>query len=331
MHKPINSQFCNNFKVELVMNTHSEKINEVWHNEKSDALSSSVTLTRVIKGIGDLANRYEAFLIDQWGVLHNGQTPYPGVVQCLKRLVWAGKQVIIISNSGKRSEPNEARMKTLGFPRNSYTHLVTSGEIAWQMLATGKGLIGEFNKTPCLHLTSDQSEAFTQGLNFPFVDSIEQAGWILLGGIDDARPPSFYQTMIEEGVARKLPLVCTNPDLTRITPTGLKPSVGAIAQAYQAQGGHVYFIGKPYPEIYKHCRSLVSDLPASRILGIGDSIHHDIVGGQSVGINTLLVLQGVHADHFTDTNDSLEINRRIRKIGDPLGAHPNWAVPSFKW
>jgi HAD superfamily hydrolase (TIGR01459 family) len=331
MLKPINSQFCNNFKVKPVMNTHSEKINEVWQNETSDALSSSVPLARVIKGISDLANRYDAFLIDQWGVLHNGQAPYPGVMQCLKRLVWAGKQVIIISNSGKRSEPNEARMKTLGFPRNSYTHLVTSGEIAWQMLATGKGLIGEFNKTPCLHLTSDQSEAFTQGLNVPFVDSIEQAGWILLGGIDDARPPSFFQTMIAEGVARKLPLVCTNPDLTRITPNGLQPSVGAIAQAYQARGGHVYFVGKPYPEIYKHCRFMVSDLPASGILGIGDSIHHDIVGGQSVGINTLLILQGVHADHFTDTNDSLEINRRIRKISGPHGAHPNWAVPSFQW
>lgn len=331
MHKPGNHQFCNNFKVELVMNTQSEKINEVWQNEQLDILSSSAPLTRIIKGIGDLADRYDAFLVDQWGVLHNGQAPYPGVVQCLKRLVWAGKQVIIISNSGKRSDGNQARMKTLGFPRNSYTHLVTSGEIAWQMLATGSGVIGQLRRTPCLLLTSDPSETFAQGLTVPFVDSIEQAGWILLGGIDDARSPSFYEAMIEEGVARKLPLVCTNPDLTRITPNGLQPSVGSIAQAYQEHGGHVYFIGKPHPEIYRHCLSLVSGLPASRILGIGDSIHHDIVGGQSVGINTLLILRGVHEDHFTDTNDSLEINNRIRKIAGQHGALPDWAVPAFQW
>jgi len=313
------------------MNTHSEIVNDLLEIEQSEAGISSAPVTRFIKGIGNLANQYDAFLIDQWGVLHNGQAPYSGVVQCLKRLVWAGKQVIIISNSGKRSDGNEARMKKLGFPRNSYSHLVTSGEIAWQMLATGSGVIGEFHNTPCLVLTSDRLEIFVEGLMVPLVDSIEQAGWILLGGIDDARSPSFYEDIIKAGVARKLPLVCTNPDLTRITPNGLQPSTGAIAQAYQARGGKVHFIGKPYPEIYRHCLSLVPNVAVSRILAVGDSIHHDIVGGQSVGINTLLTLQGVHADNFIDTIDPLEINRRIRNISGSHSALPDWAVPTFQW
>lgn len=313
------------------MNTYGEMISDIWQIKQSEVPISAATVTRFIKGIGNLADQYDAFLIDQWGVLHNGQAPYPGVIQCLKRLVWAGKQVIIISNSGKRSDGNEARMKKLGFPRNSYSHLVTSGEIAWQMLATKSGDIGEFHSTPCLLLTSDRPENFVQGLMVPFVDSIEQAGWILLGGIDDARSPSFYEDIIEEGVARKLPLVCTNPDLTRITPNGLQPSAGAIAQAYQERRGKVHFIGKPYPEIYRHCLNLVPNVSASRILAVGDSIHHDIVGGQSVGINTLLTLSGVHADHFIDTIDPSEANRRIRKISGSLGALPDWAVPTFQW
>jgi HAD superfamily hydrolase (TIGR01459 family) len=313
------------------MNNYSEIINDLWETDQSEAPISAAPFTQFIKGVGNLTNQYDVFLIDQWGVLHNGQAPYPGVVECLKRLVWAGKQVIIISNSGKRSEGNEARMKKLGFPRNSYSQIVTSGEIAWQMLSTGRGIIGEFHRTPSLLLTSDRLETFDQGLTVPFVDSIEKAGWILLGGIDDGRSPSYYEDIIEDGIARNLPLVCTNPDLTRITPNGLKPSAGAIGQAYQARGGKVHFIGKPYPEIYQHCLTLVPSVPASRILAVGDSIYHDIVGGQSVGIDTLLTLHGVHADHFIDTIDPLEINRRIRIISGPLGALPEWAVSTFKW
>ena len=236
------------------LKTCDEIINDVWQVEHPEAsCNAAPTFTRFIKGIGDLANHYDAFLVDQWGVLHNGHAPYPGVVQCLKRLAWAGKQVIIISNSGKRSDGNEARMKKLGFPRSSYKHLVTSGEIAWQMLETGSGVIGEFHRAPCLLLTSDPSDTFAQGLTVPFVESIEQAGLILLAGIDDSRSSSFYEDIIEEGVARKLPLVCTNPDLTRITANGLQPSAGAIAQTYQERGGKVHFIGKPYPEIYQYC------------------------------------------------------------------------------
>ena len=314
------------------LKTCDEIINDVWQVEHPESsCNAAPTFTRFIKGIGDLANHYDAFLVDQWGVLHNGHAPYPGVVQCLKRLAWAGKQVIIISNSGKRSDGNEARMKKLGFPRNSYSHLVTSGEIAWQMLATGSGVIGEYHRTPYLLLTSEPLETFAQGLSVSFVDSIDQAGVILLAGIDDTLPPSFYEAIIEEGVARKLPLVCTNPDLTRITSNGLQPSAGSIAQEYQTRGGKVHFIGKPYPEIYRYCLNLVPNVSASRILAVGDSIHHDIVGGQSVGLNTLLTLGGVHADHFTESNDSLEINHRIRKISGSLGALPDWAVTSFKW
>ena len=314
------------------LKTCDEIINDVWQVEHPEAsCNAAPTFTRSIKGIGDLANHYDAFLVDQWGVLHNGHAPYPGVVQCLKRLAWAGKQVIIISNSGKRSDGNEARMKKLGFPRSSYKHLVTSGEIAWQMLETGSGVIGEFHRAPCLLLTSDPSDTFAQGLTVPFVESIEQAGLILLAGIDDSRSSSFYEDIIEEGVARKLPLVCTNPDLTRITANGLQPSAGAIAQTYQERGGKVHFIGKPYPEIYQYCLTLVPNVPASRILAVGDSLHHDITGGMSVGLNTLLTLNGVHADHFVDTIDPLEINQRIGKISGSKDALPDWVVSSFQW
>lgn len=287
--------------------------------------------THLSTGLGELAPSYDAFLVDQWGVLHDGHKPYPGVVQCLKRLAWAGKQVIIISNSGKRSACNEDRLNRLGFPRNSYAHLVTSGEIAWQMLADGSGVFRELMEMPCLMLTSDRPEEFAKGLSVRFVDRVEEAGFILLAGIDDTRPPASYEAMIEAGVAGNLPLVCINPDHTRITSNGLQPGTGAIAQAYEARGGKVHFIGKPYPDIYRHCLTLVPDVPVSRVLAVGDSIHHDVVGGAHAGLDTLLILGGVHVEHFIDTQDPSKVNRSIRNIAGPFGAIPDFAVPAFRW
>lgn len=289
------------------------------------------TSTRVKGGVGELAKRYDAFLIDQWGVLHNGYDPYPGAVQCLKRLIWSGKQVIIISNSGKRTAQNEERLNHIGFSRNLYSHLVTSGEVAWQMLGAGDGLFRKLIKSPCLLLASDGAEDFRQGLDVAFVDKIEESGFILLAGVDETRPSGFYETIIEKGTARKLPLVCTNPDLTRITSEGLKPGTGAIAQEYQARGGKLHLIGKPYPDIYRYCLRLIPHVPLSRVLAVGDSIHHDVAGGASAGLDTLLTLRGVHFDNFIDALDPVEINQRIKNITSPFGAIPDWTVPTFRW
>ncbi len=313
------------------MNTHDDFAYLARHTEQPAAMRhGDPGLTRLTEGLADLARRYDAFLVDQWGVLHDGQAPYPGAVQCLKRLAWAGKEVIIISNSGRRSICNEARLKKLGFPRNSFTHLVTSGEIAWQMLATGRGIFRKLIGSSCLMLSSDRPEEFAQGLPIELVENVEKAAFILLAGIDDNLSPDFYETMIKKGVSRKLPMVCINPDLTRITSNGFEPGAGAIAKAYQARGGRVRFIGKPYPDIYRYCLNLLPNVPMSRVIAVGDSIHHDIAGGHSAGLNTLLTLRGVHADHFRDAAPP-DILHRIRSIAGPSAALPDWTTPSFRW
>ena len=70
--------------------------------------------TRLCKGLSDISDSYSGFIIDQWGVLHDGKTPYEGVVECLKELKSRKKHVIILSNSGKRAEENKERLKKIG-------------------------------------------------------------------------------------------------------------------------------------------------------------------------------------------------------------------------
>lgn len=70
--------------------------------------------TKFCQGISDISDSYSGFLIDQWGVIHNGVKPYDGVIDCLKELQSRKKQVIILSNSGKRAEENKKRLKEIG-------------------------------------------------------------------------------------------------------------------------------------------------------------------------------------------------------------------------
>jgi ribonucleotide monophosphatase NagD (HAD superfamily) len=70
---------------------------------------------RILPGIEPLIGRYDGFLLDQWGVLHNGVEVLPGVLDALQALQRAAKTVIILSNSGRRAAANQANISTYGF------------------------------------------------------------------------------------------------------------------------------------------------------------------------------------------------------------------------
>ena len=52
----------------------------------------------------EILDKYDTFLLDMWGVLHDGSKPYEGVLQTVKELKGMGKNLIILSNSSKRRE-----------------------------------------------------------------------------------------------------------------------------------------------------------------------------------------------------------------------------------
>jgi len=284
--------------------------------------------TVLIGGISQLAHSYDTFLIDQWGVLHNGYSPYPGVLDCLQNLVGLGKKVIIISNSGKRAEENIERLSSFGIQRNYYSDLVTSGEITWQMLAKQDGELHHFKGMRCFFLGS---KAFLNRLKLKVVSSVQDADFILLTEIDDNQSVRFYESLIEIGTQRGIPLICSNPDHTRITTKGLMPSAGAVANRYQTNGGKVVRLGKPNPEIYNYCLRSVKNNSGSRNLAIGDSIHHDVGGGSMAGLDTLLIMEGIHGKDFGSLigrNAQLKV---ICKLAKNRYEIPTWAIPSLRW
>jgi ribonucleotide monophosphatase NagD (HAD superfamily) len=57
-----------------------------------------------ISGLREIARDFNAMLIDQFGILHDGHKLYPGAAEAMAELHRLNIPVIITTNSGKRSK-----------------------------------------------------------------------------------------------------------------------------------------------------------------------------------------------------------------------------------
>lgn len=241
--------------------------------------------------LSELVAAYDAFLVDQFGVLLDGSAAYPWAAAGLSALAASGKPVILLSNSGKRSEPNAARLTRLGFRREDFRLVLSSGEAAWRHLSHRAYPAGT---KVWLHARDGDTSAI-DGLGLSLTDTPAEAAFLLLAGSQaDSLTLDDYRALLSPATD-KVPMLCTNPDLEMLTPQGPRPGAGRIATLYAELGGKVEWIGKPHPLIYHEAARLLPGIPADRILCIGDSPAHDIAGGHRAGHKTCLVRTGLHA------------------------------------
>ena len=232
-----------------------------------------------INGLSEIAGRFDGMLIDQFGVIHDGEKLYSGTIRVLTELRTLRVPVAVMTNSGKRAAANRARLLNMGVPRDCFVDAVSSGEVAYQSL-----------NVKCAFLIGKADEDYGfDGVSF--VDDPREAQVILiLGSNAPAASLDDYRALLK---GLKLPAICCNPDKFMLSPHGLLPAPGAIAALYEEMGGKVSWIGKPYAEIYRHAAKLIGN--PKRILCIGDSAEHDVAGGRNAGFSTLLVMTGVSA------------------------------------
>lgn len=274
-----------------------------------------------LDGVAALAERYDVFLLDQFGVLHDGQQPYPGAVEALSALNRAGKTVALISNSGKRAEPNERRLLKLGFEAGSWDHFVSSGEVAWRIF-TDMAREGTLRAgTRCLLISRDGDRSAIEGLPLVLTERGDDAELVLIAASEgDRYDLDHYRRLLGPAAARQVPCFCTNPDRIMLTAVGQRFGSGEIADLYERLGGSVTRIGKPYPAIYEAALALAGNPDRHDVVCVGDSVEHDIAGGQAAGVATALVVSGILADS-----------------GDPAGlfdefnAHADYMLDAFRW
>ena len=287
--------------------------------------------TEAVPDLAPLAARYDGFLLDQFGVLHDGRKLFPGVAAALARLKAAGKPVVILSNSGKRAAVNEARLADLGLARETYAALVSSGEVAWQGLRERREEPFTNLGRACLFFSRGGDRSAVEGLDLQLLEEPTGADFVFLSGLDpDAGAAADCRSRLSEARRLGLPLLCSNPDLTAIEGDGLAPAPGRFAQAYAEAGGTVHWIGKPAPLIYRAALRRLG-LPPPRVLAVGDSLDHDIAGAAGVGLDSALVTAGIHRADFAE---AVEPETQLRRLGEltaarPGAALPTWLLPGF--
>lgn len=291
-------------------------------------------LTRLCQGISDICDSYTGFIIDQWGVLHDGQRPYEGAIDALIELKKRQKQIIMLSNSGKRSADNINRMKAMGFDPALFDHVITSGELTWMGLRDRTQGVFQGVGTRCYLINRKGDTGLIEGLDLTLVSKVEEADFILVSGVD--APPTGptladMEPILRAGVHKRLRMFCANPDLQALVGASTHMGAGSIAKRYEEFGGVVRYIGKPFPPIIRYAQSQFKDVLPSTTVIIGDSLPQDIMGGVNCGLDTCLVATGIHSAAFSRVKSYEDVNKVIKVLGNNFGAKANYWVPRFHW
>lgn len=288
------------------------------------------TATRHIEGLRQIASSYDGYLVDLWGTVHNGVAPLPGAPECLAALKAAGKKVCLLSNAPRRVRSVTARLDEMGVPRSSYDHAMSSGEATHLALRDRTdpwhAALGE----RCFHLGPPRDNDVREDTGLEMVPSVEKADFVLATGIDDyADPIEKYEGVLAEAAARRLPMICANPDLVVIVGEQMSICAGMFAKRYEELGGEVFYHGKPHPSVYRTCLELL-DLPPERVLGIGDSLRTDIAGAAAAGLDSLLLLDGIHGEEIA-AMPGASLDERLQAMARREGASPTYVAGKMVW
>jgi HAD superfamily hydrolase (TIGR01459 family) len=252
-------------------------------------------------GLRELAPRYDAFLVDLHGVIHDGTAPFDGAVAGLRELSRAKRRVVFLTNTSRSGDVVTLALTKMGIGPELYEAVISSGDVTREaLLARDPALFDLLAARPrAFHVGNPAFVPwlFEPDLGLHFTDDSRDADLVVATGIvrDDA---ALARTRAELApfIARGVPLVCTNPDRVIPTAAGLTLGPGAIAATYAELGGRVFLYGKPHAPMYASARELLGETPAERIVAVGDLLATDVRGARSAGIASVLVTAtGGHA------------------------------------
>lgn len=290
-----------------------------------------------LPGMSAIAETYEAFILDLWGVIHDGVTLYPGVIDCLERIRGLDKTWLMLSNAPRRADETRRSMIALGMPADLCPMVMSSGEAAWRDIAAWKDPFYQGLGRRVLHIGPDRDTHILEGLDIDPVPEVAAADLILnTGPWMDEEKVEDYEDRLQTGAANGVPMICANPDLVVVRGGKKIICAGALAKRYEELGGKVRYFGKPYAPVYDTCLDMLAqEIPGGirreRILAVGDSLRTDIAGASSAGIDSVLVIGGIHADEFAAANGAPPDPAKLAAACAEIGHRPIASMPAFVW
>lgn len=280
-----------------------------------------------VTGMAGLADRYDGFILDLWGVIHDGVQPYPGAVECLTKLRDDGKRCVLLSNAPRRAFAAEEMLRSMGILPSLYSGIMTSGEAAHLALRLRRDPWFAALGNRVWHLGPERDRNVMDGLDLQRAATPAEADFVLNTGPDDHRGPtevSAFEDDLQACARHGLKMICANPDLEVIRGGVRVICAGALAVRYEQMGGEVRWLGKPDPAIYHPVLGMLGTAP-DRTLAVGDSLRTDIAGAAAAGVDSCWVLGGIHGEALGGDHEAAAAEAAS------AGLHPVAIIPRFVW
>lgn len=278
-----------------------------------------------LSGFSEIASGFDLCLCDIWGVVHNGVAAHAGAVAALGAMRERGTAVVLVTNAPRPRHAVARQLAALSVPEAAYDAIVTSGDVCRALISARAG-------QPVYMLGPDRDLPLIAGLAVERV-APEAAAYVLCTGLfdDETETPEDYAVLLEGFAARRLELICANPDLVVERGGRIVPCAGALALAYERLGGTAVYAGKPHRPIYDMALAIAQErlgrpIAPARICAVGDAIRTDIAGARAFGATAIMVLAGIHAQ------DVLELSLDDRRDWLLAQSHqPDYAMPHLVW
>jgi len=277
----------------------------------------------ILSSIAPLAEASEAWIVDIWGVMHNGARAHAAAGDACRRFRAKGGIVVLLSNAPRPFSAVIPHMTSLGVEADTYDTGVTSGDATREMIADWQG-------HPLLHIGPERDRGLFEGYDVRFAAPETAEVAICSGLYDDSKEtPADYASLFEGLRARQVPMICANPDILVERGEQLIYCAGALAAAYEAKGGKVTYAGKPYGPIYDRTLREIARLKGrpvakEKILCIGDGVETDLKGAHNAGFRSVFIASPIFLP------DGLSVPALTKLFADrPFS--PIAALPTLAW
>lgn len=279
-----------------------------------------------------MSERYDGFVLDLWGVIHDGVTAFPHSIDCLRQLRAVGKRTLLLSNAPRPNASVQRMMRRMGIDDALYTDILTSGEAVRRALQSPPDLWWAELGSRVFLLGPERDRSVLRGLPLTEASSPADADFVLNTGPDDHHNPSDiaeFEPVLRDCASLRLKMICANPDLVVIRGGVRVLCAGSLAQRYEELGGDVRSLGKPDAAIYQPVLERLS-LPPDRVLAVGDSLHTDIAGAAGVDLAACWVLDGIHGAALSDGAGGFD-RSKVEAVAAAAGLNPIATLPRFVW
>ena len=261
----------------------------------------------------DIIHNYDYFIIDLWGVVHNGIQPYQGALKTIEELHNNKKKYCFLSNAPRPvNDVRKFLIEKMKIKETFLKNILTSGEAAINSIKNFT--YGKF----FFHLGPNRDKKIYQGLE-TYKTDLKKCDYILCTGLYDHEMEklSFYEKLLENSLNKKM--ICTNPDLIVDKGDTQEYCAGSIAKIFEGIGGEVVYFGKPHKEVYKMCFN-----SNEKVLAVGDNLRTDIKGANNLNIDSLFIYNGVHKNEF-------KVERELTELLAQYGVKTNFFQKELKW